>query len=143
MARRIVGAVLLAAAAAGGQEGGQTPPPPAAKPEDLPPVVPAGAQQAPQDDGSDVVARDYYFISRDLIRNKDGTLTWFYETNHVGAVALQKSVDDLKSPGLVTRLRQRDVFDFGFQSRKDGGASKTENAPGRKVAADENVLILT
>jgi type II secretory pathway component GspD/PulD (secretin) len=139
-----VGAVLLAAGVARGQEGAkETPPPPAAKPEEAPPVAPAGAQQAPPDDGSDVVARDYYFISRDLIRNKDGTLTWFYETNHVGATALLKSVDDLKIPGLQARLRQRDFFDFGFATRKDGGASKTENLPQRKPAPDENVLILT
>jgi type II secretory pathway component GspD/PulD (secretin) len=140
----MVGVVLLALAAnAQAQEGeGKAPPAPAEKPQGEPAGAPAG-EGAPPEDGSDVVARDYYFMSQDLIRNKDGALTWFYETNHVGAQALQKSVDDLKIPGLQTKLRQRDVFDVGFQGRKEGGASKTENAPQRKLVADENVLILT
>ncbi len=147
----IVGAVLLAlATSVRAQEGKeQTPAAAAEKPQEPPPGGSAGGQPpapgeaAPPDDGSDVVARDYYFISEDLIRNKDGTLTWFYETNHVGASALKQSVEDLKIPGLQARLRQRDVFDLTFANRKEGGASALQNAPQRKPGPDENVLVLT
>ena len=63
-------------------------------------------------DGADVVARDYYFISNDLVRNKDGTVTWFYVTNHVGASQLKSSLDQMKIPGLTLTLRKRDLFQF-------------------------------
>lgn len=144
----IMGAVLLLVAAnVRAQEGGGQPLP-AEKPQDASPAGPAGAQPpAPgagaPDDVSDVVARDYYFMSRDLIRNKDGTLTWFYETSHVGSSSLKKSLDDLKIPGLQTAVRQRDTYGFVFSSRDTGGESKLENAPTRGIAVDENVLMLT
>lgn len=142
---RMLGAFLVAAlaTAASAQEGQGQPPPAAGKPEGTPPVAPPEEGGAVPADGSDVVARDYYFMSQDLIRNKDGTLTWFYETNHVGATALKQSVDDLKIPGLLTRLRQRDTFEVGFQNRAQGGASEITHNPERKAKADENVLILT
>ncbi len=137
----IVSAVLLTVSAGAlAQEGGQAPGAPA-KPQD--PASPPGAQPVPPDDASDVVARDYYFMSHDLIRNKDGTLTWFYETNHVGASALKKSLDELKIPGLLVAQRTRDVFDFGFEPRDKGGESKLDNPPQRKVVSDENILMLT
>jgi len=134
-----VGALLLALASSVAAQEGEEQAPPAApeKPQD----VPGGA--APAEDGSDVVARDYYFMSQDLIRNKDGTLTWFYETNHVGATALKASIDEMKIPGLQTKLRQRDVFDFGFQARDKGGASEIIRLPVRQPKPDENVLMLT
>lgn len=141
--------LLVSVAKVRAQEGqAQTPPAPQQPEEAVPgspaePQPPAAGEAAPPDDGSDVVARDYYFMSRDLIRNKDGTLTWFYETNHVGATALKASIDELKIPGLTTKLRQRDVFDFTFSTRKDGGASELRNAPQRKQGPDENVLMLT
>jgi len=118
-----------------GQEG-KPPAAPQAKPEEP-------APEPPPADGSDVVARDYYFMARDLIRNKDGTLTWFYETNHVGATALKKSLDDLKIPGLVVTVRQRDKFEFTFTPREKGGESDLKTLPDRKPATDENVLLLT
>jgi len=118
-------------------------PPPAQPPAPQQPPPKQPAEQAAPADGSDVVARDYYFMSRDLIRNKDGTVTWFYETNHVGATALKKSLDDLKIPGLAIALRQRDTFDFGFTAREKGGESKLDSPVQRKPATDENVLMLT
>lgn len=119
----------------------EKPPEPAQPAPDLPPIQ-APAQQAPPD-GSDVVARDYYFMSRDMIRNKDGSLTWFYETNHVGSTALKKSLDDLKIPGLATALRQRDTFDINFTQRSQGGESLLGGPLNRKSVTDENVLMLT
>ncbi|MCK6462192.1 MAG: hypothetical protein L6Q95_20095, partial [Planctomycetes bacterium] len=86
---------------------------------------------------------DYYFMSREMIRNKDGTLTWFYETNHVGSTALKKSLDDLKIPGLVTAVRQRDTWELTFTPRDKGGESNLANLPARKPVTDENVLMLT
>jgi type II secretory pathway component GspD/PulD (secretin) len=138
-------ASLLGLAASAHAQGKQLPP--AAAPQQQPPANPQAqppAKQAPAPaDGSDVVARDYYFMSRDMIRNKDGTLTWFYETNHVGATALKKSLDDLKIPGLVIALRQRDNYVFSYTPRSGGGESKLEAAPNRTQATDENVLMLT
>jgi type II secretory pathway component GspD/PulD (secretin) len=138
--------LILAAVAARGaaQEGGQPPAGAPNPPQGKPGEGEAAGAGAPQGaEGEDLVARDYYFMSQDLIRNKDGTLTWFYETNHVASSALKKSVDDLKIPGVVTAVRQRDVFDFGFESRDKGGESKLENAPVRKIVTDDNVLMLT
>jgi type II secretory pathway component GspD/PulD (secretin) len=137
-------AALLGLAVTASAQGGEQPPPAGAQPQ-APQDAPPAAQ--PEDtapaDGGDVVARDYYFMTHDLIRNKDGTVTWFYETNHVGATSLKKSLDDLKIPGLQTYVRQRDVFDFAFESRKEGGRSEVKSAPQRRSASDENVLMLT
>lgn len=137
-------ALLLSLAAAGlAQEA----PAPAQEPAPEPAPAqgpPADAPVAPRPpDGSDVVARDYYFMSREMIRNKDGTLTWFYETNHVGSTALKKSLDDLKIPGLVTAVRQRDTWELTFTPRDKGGESNLANLPARKPVTDENVLMLT
>jgi type II secretory pathway component GspD/PulD (secretin) len=137
-------AVLLLSFAAPGlaQETPPEAPPATQEPATQPAADAPPAAQAPGD-GSDVVARDYYFMSRDLIRNKDGTLTWFYETNHVGSTALKKSLDDLKIPGLVTAIRQRDTYDLGFTARDKGGESKLDTPVQRKQGPDENVLMLT
>jgi general secretion pathway protein D len=134
----IAAAVLLVLGGrADAQEGGTLPPTPE-KPQEQPAQKPP-----PPEDQTDVVARDYYFMSEELIRNKDGTLTWFYLTNHIGATALKVSIDEMKIPGLQAKLRQRDWFDFTFTPRKEGGASSLQNAPTRKQGPDENVLMLT
>jgi hypothetical protein len=57
----------------------------------------ARAQGGPKPDNkakgkSEVEPRDYYFLREDLVRNKDGTVTLFYVTNHVGAQTLKKSL---------------------------------------------------
>ncbi|MHC4549743.1 MAG: type II secretion system protein GspD [Planctomycetota bacterium] len=108
-------------------------------------AVPAGAQgpspdKPPQDDG-EVVARDYYFMRDDLVRNKDGTVTWFYVTNHVGATTLKQSLDELKIPGLKTATRQRDTFSFRYKTRER--RVDLDQPPQRKPGADENTLLLT
>jgi type II secretory pathway component GspD/PulD (secretin) len=131
-----VAAFLLAIAASARAEEGAPPPEPA-------PAEAKAPEPGAAADGADVVARDYYFMSQELIRNKDGTLSWFYETNHVGAQALKKSLDDLQIPGLVTAVRQRDVFEFQIERRVEGGRSKLENSPQRKLVPDENILMLT
>jgi type II secretory pathway component GspD/PulD (secretin) len=91
--------------------------------------------------GAEVELRDYYFLRDDLVRNKDGTVTWFYVTNHVGATTLQKSLDALKIPGLKIMTRGRDTFRVAYDPR----ASKVNLAspPTRSAGIDENVLLLT
>jgi len=89
--------------------------------------------------GDDVVERDYYFVRDDLIRNKDGSVTWFYVTNHVGASTLKGSVDGLKIPGVTTTLRKRDTFGFKYNGREK---RLNVDPPPRKPETDENVLIL-
>jgi len=140
-ARTAAACLLALAATAYGQEG-KKPPTPAPKPADAAPAAPEKAAEPA--DGSDVIARDYYFMSHDLIRNKDGTLTWFYETNHIGSTALKKSLDELKIPGLVATLRQRDNFKFTYTARLAGGESNlAAPLPDRAQVTDENVLMLT
>jgi len=139
----VSGALLAVASGAFAQEGGAQAPGTPEKPQEPPPGEPAAPPPTQPEDGSDVVARDYYFMSHDLIRNKDGTLTWFYETNHVGASALKKSLDEMKIPGLLVAQRTRDIFDFGFEPRATGGESKLESPPQRKIIPDENILTLT
>jgi type II secretory pathway component GspD/PulD (secretin) len=90
---------------------------------------------------TDVELRDYYFMRDDLVRNKDGTLTWFYVTNHVGATTLKKSLDALKVPGLVTTTRGRDVFRVAYDAtRREVNLAAP---PTRTPSTDENVLLLT
>ncbi len=88
----------------------------------------------------EVVDRDYYFLSDDLIRNKDGTLTWFYVTNHVGATTLKQSLDQLKIKGLIIVLRKRDAWEFTHDQRTS--RSNITRGPTRKQVTDENVAIL-
>ena len=112
-------------------------------------LIAAAAFAAPPDkkkDGSDVVERDYYFMSDDLIKNKDGSVTWFYQTNHVGATTLKSSIDGLKIPGLKSAIRKRDKWDFGYTSQPRGNAPTRLNIDKpvtRKTVTDENVLLLT
>ena len=89
----------------------------------------------------EVELRDYYFLREDLVRNKDGTLTWFYVTNHVGATTLKKSLDGLKVPGLVTMTRGRDTFRVVYDAR--ARAVNLAAPPTRTAGIDENVLLLT
>ena len=92
-------------------------------------------------EGGDVELRDYYFLRDDLVRNKDGTVTWFYVTNHVGATTLKQSLDALKVPGLKTMTRGRDTFRVAY----DASAREVSLAtpPTRTTGVDENVLLLT
>lgn len=90
---------------------------------------------------SQVEPRDYYFVRDDLVRNKDGTVTWFYVTNHVGATTLKKSLDGLKVPGLKTMTRGRDTFKVAYDpNRREVNLAAP---PTRSTGIDENVLMLT
>jgi len=96
-------------------------------------------------DGADVVDRDVYFLRDDLVRNKDGTLTWFYVTNHVAATALKSSLEMVKIAGMTTQLRKRDHWTFPYKqnSRTQDYERDYAKEPQRKVETDENVLIIT
>jgi len=110
--------------------------------EDGKPEAPPPAQApAAQKEEDEVVARDYYFMSDELIRNKDGTLTWFYATEYVGASALKQSLDGLAIPGLKIATRTRDVFKFKYTSRDQRISLDTPTD--RSSQVDENVLLLT
>ncbi len=108
-------------------------------------AVPAAAQgkgkPAPKTPGADVAERDYYFLRDDLIRNKNGTLTWLYVTNHVGSTVLKSSIDQLKLPGVATSLRKRDSYQFSYDIRQ--ARTNYANPPRRTQVTDENVLMLT
>jgi type II secretory pathway component GspD/PulD (secretin) len=106
----------------------------------------ARAQGGPKPDNkakgkSEVEPRDYYFLREDLVRNKDGTVTLFYVTNHVGAQTLKKSLDALKVPGLVTMTRGRDTFRVAYDARLR--EVNLAAPPTRTTGIDENVLLLT
>jgi type II secretory pathway component GspD/PulD (secretin) len=103
------------------------------------PKAPAAAAAAAED-GSDIVDRDFYFISDDLIRNKNGTLTWLYATNHVSATTLKKSIDQMKIQGLVTATRTTDEWVFKLDARF---GVDIRNPPTKREKPDDNVLILT
>lgn len=90
--------------------------------------------------GTKVEPRDYYFVRDDLVRNKDGTVTWFYVTNHVGATTLKKSLDALKVPGLNTMTRGRDTFRVAYDAKRQVNLAAP---PARTTGIDENVLMLT
>jgi type II secretory pathway component GspD/PulD (secretin) len=92
-------------------------------------------------DSKDVELRDYYFLRDDLVRNKDGTYTWFYVTNHVGATTLKKSLDELKIPGLKTMTRGRDTFRVQYDPTKR--VVNLAVPPTRMPGIDENILLLT
>jgi len=89
----------------------------------------------------EVELRDYYFLRDDLVRNKDGTVTWFYVTNHSGATTLKKSLDAMKIPGLVTMTRGRDTFRVAYDPSKR--LVSLTAPPTRTTGIDENVLLLT
>jgi len=117
-------AVLLAVLPARGE--GPSPEPKAPEPE----------KEIPQQ------AQDYYFLRDDLIRNKDGTLTWFYLTNHVAATNLGESIAKIAVPNIKVETRKRYKYDFKYDMLK---AKRTDIATGpvRKSETDENLLILT
>jgi len=117
--------------------------------QDAPPAPkPAGGGEAEAQanapaDGQDVVERDYYFVRDDLVRNKDGTITWFYVTNHVGASTLKQSIDSLRLPGVKAETRKVDTWKVPYIWTRDDKRSNPINAPERKSETDENVLLLT
>ncbi len=90
---------------------------------------------------SEAPERDFYFVEDDLIKNKDGTLTWFYVTNHVGATPLKASIEKLKVPGLSADTKMR----WAWQFKTDTGKRRSDvsTPPAREQRSDENVLILT
>jgi len=108
-----------------------------------------GAGAAAGGDGSDAGAapaaespeQDFYFVRDDLIKNKDGTLTWFYVTNHVGATPLKGSIEKLKVPGLAADTKQR--WAWQFKTDPNRRRSDISSPPAREQRTDENVLILT
>ncbi|MHC4224684.1 MAG: type II secretion system protein GspD [Planctomycetota bacterium] len=105
------------------------------------PAKPAAKPAANAPAKKSVAERDYYFISDDLIRNKDGTITWFYVTNHVGATYLKKSLDKMKIQGLKTDTRERRAFQVAYESKLDRSNLNTPVRPTDE--SDENVLMLT
>ena len=84
---------------------------------------------------------DYYFMSDDLIRKKDGNLIWYYVTNHISAQALRDSLTKLKLPGLLLDTRKTDKFAFRYD-KKDKRIDLS-SATARSQVDDPNVLILT
>ena len=130
------GAIGLLAGPARGREAYPAPEPA----PDPAPGDPPAAEETPADD---LVERDYYFLRDDLIRNKDGTITWFYVTNHVGASTLKQSVDALRLPGVKADLRKVDSWKVPYVWSRDEKRSNPGSAPQRVSETDENVLLLT
>jgi type II secretory pathway component GspD/PulD (secretin) len=87
------------------------------------------------------VSRDYYFINEELIRNKDGTLTWFYRTNHVGATNLADSLKKLKLAGLKAEINNR--YEWNFRYDRTAGRIDLTTAPTKTPKPNDNVCILT
>jgi len=50
------------------------------------------------------------FADEAFLRNADGTVTWFYLTNHVGSSNLKKALDNLKLTWLRAAVRERRRF---------------------------------
>lgn len=120
----------------------------APKPPETPPAPPAeaqaGAEKAVAGEGAEGEGAEPgtggYSRSDDIIRNQDGTLTWLYYTNHIGASQLKASILTLGLAGVKADTRNRDTFQIPY----DGGRSRSNPAaPARKVEPDENLLILT
>ena len=85
--------------------------------------------------------REYYFVNDELIRNKNGTLTWFYRTNHVGATNLKKSVMRLAINGLKAEINDRYEYTFTYDKREK--SLEMGPSPSKAAKPDENILILT
>jgi len=117
------------------------PAPPAPKPAQPKPAEPKPANPKQAKDGADLVDREFYFMPDDMIRNKDGTLTWFYLTNHIGATALGEALGKLKINGLRTDTRKRDTWKVTYDPRES--RSNLTASPDRTQIVDENLLILT
>lgn len=107
----------------------------------LVPVVKAPAKKAPAAKPKEQASRDYYFIRNDLIRNKDGSLTWFYRTNHVGASNLAKSLLRIKIPSFRAETNTR--FEYSFVYDKASRRIDLTRSPVKAPKPDENVLLLT
>ena len=83
------------------------------------------------------INRDYHFLG-DIVRNKDGTITWFYLTNHVASSQLADSMNKLGIPKLKADTRMRDSFRFVWDAGK-----KSYNkgfTPKREAVIDENLF---
>lgn len=119
--------------------------PPKDAPKQPPQEAPKEANAASASQGqaappTDVAQPSYYFQSDDLVRNQDGSLTWFYLTNHIAASQLKAAIDGLQLPGVKTSVRQRD----SWQIQWDPTEKRSSRAPPtRNIATDENLLILT
>ena len=88
-----------------------------------------------------VADREYYFVNDELIRNKNGTLTWFYRTNHVAASNLKKSLSRLGIKGLKADTNDR--YEYSFTYDKKEKRVDVKDPPKKTPKPDENVLILT
>ena len=86
------------------------------------------------------INRDYYFQG-EYVRNRDGTITWFYLTNHVGSTYLKSNIDQLKLKGVKTETRERDTFNFIWDPRLR--AYNKGFTPKREKIVDENLLMIT
>jgi len=133
LAGLLLGTLGVGANALAQEAGGTASAPPTAVP------VLAAADQ-PQSDPSE----DYYFMSDDIVRLKDGRLLWFYVTNHVGATTLKSSFDGLGIKDIETRTRTRDKWTIPFTQDRDGWgrSSMAQDIKRDPNAPDENVLIL-
>ena len=85
--------------------------------------------------------RDYYFISDELVRNKDGTLSWFYRTNHMAASMLAKSMERIKLPGFKASIGQR--YEYSFRYDKQKTRIDLSLPPTKTPKPDENVVMFT
>ncbi len=88
-----------------------------------------------------IADREYYFVNDELIRNKNGTLTWFYRTNHVGATNLKKAIARLQIKGLKAETNDR--YEYSFKYDKVEKRVDIQLPPTKAPKPDDNVLILT
>ncbi len=102
---------------------------------DATPKAAAGQAEAPQPTSK---LRDP-FADEAFLRNADGTVTWFYLTNHSGASNLQKALDNLKLTWLKTAVRERRRFLIQWDKQSD---RNTPSPPVQQSGPDENLLIL-
>ena len=79
------------------------------------------------------------FDNEAFLRNADGTVTWFYLTNHSGASNLLKALDNLKLTWLRTAVRERRRFIIQWDKQSD---RNTPSPPVQQSGPDENLLIL-
>ncbi len=79
------------------------------------------------------------FDNEAFLRNADGTVTWFYLTNHSGASNLGKALDNLKLTWLRTAVRERRRFLIQWDKQSD---RNTPSPPVQQSGPDENLLIL-
>jgi type II secretory pathway component GspD/PulD (secretin) len=145
----LVLALAAGPAAAEGLGAGQDAPPqpdPNAAPQPTPAQETPG--EKPDDKGLHAAAGRAFFLSDEKIRNEDGTVTWFYWTNHIGAQTLETSIKQLKVPGLqaalTTAVPKRDQWILKYSPRTPDRRLDTGVMPEYKPnEPDQNVLILT